>query len=123
MMAEPNRWSLRRRCLSCGHGYGVHSRVKQPLVIADSRVGFYESQRDAPDQCTAGSRFEDCSCRLFWEHSEDTSDRHLAVWSHLRKTHHMRASDYRMKWTTSHIEAMHDVEHSNKRLRHDRENV
>jgi hypothetical protein len=96
----------------------VHSRVKQSLRIEKGKVEFYESAADAPDQCTAGSRHEDCACREYRKYTEDEITRYMSLWNHMRKTHGARAMEYRNKWTLGYIEAMHDVEHRTKRLRH-----
>ncbi len=123
MKPTPHKWSLIRVCAACGHGYGVHSRVQQPLVIECGAVEFYESAEDAPDKCSAGSRDEDCACREYRSYTADEITRYLSLWSHLRKTHGVKAMEYRSRWTLDYIEAMHDVEHRTKRLRHERGKV
>lgn len=42
----------RSRCSTCGHGFGVHSRVEQALVFEYGEIEFFERLRDARERCT-----------------------------------------------------------------------
>ncbi len=43
---------MRNICSTCGHGYGVHSRLRTPLLVRDGKVEFFDSPEDARDICT-----------------------------------------------------------------------